>query len=88
MIYDPVARLDRQKCPSTFKGHIFCGICLFTNLALSASALVTKYLNQVFIVTLKSKTKSPITLSQLPIIQNWLLLITVAALPSFYLLAR
>jgi hypothetical protein len=47
----PMLAWIARNAPSTLKATFFAVMASFTNLALSASALLTKYLNQVFVVT-------------------------------------
>lgn len=77
----PMLAWIAKNAPANLKATFFAVMASFTNLALSASALGTKYLNQVFLVTREVKDRAtgqitvPADYSQL----GWLLL-TVATL--------
>ena len=53
----PLLAWIAKNAPAHLKATFFAVFASFTNLALSASALGTKYLNQVFIVTREVKDK-------------------------------
>ena len=53
----PLLAWIAKNAPAQLKATFFAVFASFTNLALSASALGTKYLNQVFIVTREVKDK-------------------------------
>jgi len=53
----PLLAWIAKNAPSHLKATFFAVFASFTNLALSASALFTKYLNQIFIVTREVKDK-------------------------------
>ncbi len=77
----PMLAWIARNAPSRLKATFFAVMASFTNLALSASALATKYLNQIFDITrevrdrVSGAVEIPADYSQLG-----LLLITVAAL--------
>ena len=49
--------MDSKNAPSHLKATFFAVFASFTNLALSASSLGTKYLNEIFTVTREVKDK-------------------------------
>ena len=49
--------MDSKNAPSHLKATFFAVFASFTNLALSASSLLTKYLNEIFIITREVKDK-------------------------------
>ena len=53
----PLLAWIARNAPSHMKATFFAVFASFTNLALSASALGTKYLNEVFVVTREVKDK-------------------------------
>ena len=53
----PLLAWIAKNAPSHLKATFFAVFASFTNLALSASALLTKYLNEIFIVTREVKDK-------------------------------
>ena len=53
----PLLAWIAKNAPAHLKATFFAVFASFTNLALSASALGTKYLNQVFVVTREVKDK-------------------------------
>jgi hypothetical protein len=53
----PLLAWIAKNAPENMKATFFAVFASFTNLALSASALGTKYLNQAFIVTRQVKDK-------------------------------
>jgi len=55
---DPDAGVDRQFGAGAAEGYLLRGDGLVTNLALSASALGTKYLNQIYIVSREVRDKT------------------------------
>jgi hypothetical protein len=75
----PMLAWIARNAPVELKATFFAVMASFTNMALTASSLLTKYLNQIFIVTREVKDQStgtvqvPADYSQL----GWLL-ITVA----------
>ena len=84
----PLLAWIAKNAPAHLKAT-FAVFASFTNLALSASALGTKYLNQVFIVTREVKdkiTNDIVTTADYS--ELGFLLITVTAIRSFYRLAR
>ncbi|MDC1134085.1 hypothetical protein OAT42_04080 [Alphaproteobacteria bacterium] len=52
----PILAWIAQSAPSHLKATFFAVLASFTNLALSASNLGTKYLNQIFVITREVKT--------------------------------
>ncbi|MFD3189463.1 hypothetical protein ACFMPD_04210 [Sedimentitalea sp. HM32M-2] len=77
----PMLAWIARNAPTHLKATFFAVMASFTNLALSASALATKYLNQIFVITREVRDRAtdlitvPADYSQL----GWLL-ITVAGL--------
>ena len=75
----PLLTWIARNAPADLKATFFAVMASFTNLALSASSLLTKYMNQIFVVTREVKDRAtgaievPADYSQL----GWLL-ITVA----------
>jgi len=61
----PMLAWIAKNAPTNLKATFFAVMASFTNLALSASALATKYLNKIFVVTreVKNKTTDEITTS-------------------------
>ena len=53
----PLLAWIAKNAPSNMKATFFAVFASFTNLALSASALLTKYLNKIFVVTREIKNK-------------------------------
>ena len=53
----PLLAWIAKNAPSNMKATFFAVFASFTNLALSASALLTQYLNEIFIVTREIKNK-------------------------------
>ena len=53
----PLLAWIAKNAPSNMKATFFAVFASFTNLALSASALLTKYLNEIFIITREVKDK-------------------------------
>ena len=53
----PMLAWIAKNAPSNLKATFFAVFASFTNLALSASNLFTKYLNQIFVVTREVKDK-------------------------------
>ena len=76
----PILAWIAQSAPNHLKATFFAILASFTNLALSASNLGTKYLNELFIITreIKSKTGDIITASDYS--ELGVLLIIVASL--------
>ena len=76
----PILAWIARSAPAHLKATFFAVLASFTNLALSASNLATKYLNQVFIITREVKNKD----GTIKVTANYddlgLLLITVALL--------
>jgi hypothetical protein len=74
----PLLAWIARNAPAAMKATFFAVFASFTNLALSASALGTKYLNQVFVITRAVKDKvSGATLTSADYSELGLLLITV-----------
>jgi hypothetical protein len=76
----PMLAWIARNAPDSLKATFFAVMASFTNLALSASSLGTKYLNQIFTVT--REVKAPDGSVQIPAdySQLGLLLITVAVI--------
>jgi hypothetical protein len=53
----PLLAWIAKNAPSHLKATFFAIFASFTNLALSASSLLTKYLNEIFIITREVKDK-------------------------------
>ena len=66
----PLLAWIAKNAPAHLKATFFAVFASFTNLALSASALGTKYLNEIFTVTRKLRTKFLVKFKQLQIIQS------------------
>tara|TARA_E500000075_G_C6809191_1_gene229986 strand:- start:41 stop:643 length:603 start_codon:yes stop_codon:yes gene_type:complete len=77
----PLLAWIAKNAPSNMKATFFAVFASFTNLALSASALLTKYLNEIFVITrgVKNKVTGEIV-STSDYSELGLLLITVAIL--------
>ena len=78
----PILAWIAQSAPSHLKATFFAVLASFTNLALSASNLGTKYLNQIFVVTREVKSKTgeittPADYSELGILLITVLLLTL-----------
>jgi len=54
----PILAWIAQSAPSHLKATFFAILASFTNLALSASNLGTKYLNQLFVITREVKSEN------------------------------
>ena len=54
----PMLAWIAKNAPSNLKATFFAVMASFTNLALSASSLMTKYLNQIFVVTREVKDQA------------------------------
>lgn len=54
----PLLTWIARNAPSNLKATFFAVMASFTNLALSASGLLTKYMNQIFLVTREVKDRS------------------------------
>ena len=76
----PILAWIAQSAPSHLKATFFAVLASFTNLALSASNLGTKYLNQIFVVTREVKSKSGEITTQADYSELGILLITVLLL--------
>ena len=61
----PLLAWIARNAPAHLKATFFAVFASFTNLALSASALVTKYLNEIFTVTREVKDKVTGTIQSL-----------------------
>ena len=77
----PMLAWIAKNAPSHLKATFFAVMASFTNLALSASSLLTKYLNQVFTVTreVRDRATGEITMTADYSLLGWLL-ITVAVI--------
>ena len=77
----PMLAWIARNAPDNLKATFFAVMASFTNLALSASSLVTRYLNEIFVVTREVKNRATGTL-EVPAdySQLGILLITVLAL--------
>ena len=53
----PMLAWIAKNAPANLKATFFAVFASFTNLALSASNLITKYLNQIFVITREVKDK-------------------------------
>ena len=73
----PILAWIAQSAPSHLKATFFAVLASFTNLALSASNLGTKYLNQIFVVTREIKSKTGEVTTQADYSELGILLITV-----------
>jgi hypothetical protein len=75
----PMLAWIARNAPAHLKATFFAVMASFTNLALSASSLLTKYLNQIFVVT--REVRDPAT-GRVEVAANYgelgMLLITVA----------
>ena len=76
----PMLAWIARNAPSNLKATFFAVMASFTNLALSASSLGTKYLNQIFVVTREVKDDSGAILTAADYTQLGPLLITVTVL--------
>ena len=76
----PILAWIAQSAPSHLKATFFAVLASFTNLALSASNLGTKYLNQIFIVTREVKSKTGDITTQADYSELGILLLTVLLL--------
>ena len=76
----PILAWIAQSAPSHLKATFFAVLASFTNLALSASNLGTKYLNQIFVVTREVKSKSGEVTTQADYSELGILLTTVLLL--------
>ena len=74
----PILAWIAQSAPSHLKATFFAVLASFTNLALSASNLGTKYLNQIFVVTREVKSKSGEVTTQADYSELGILLTTVS----------
>ena len=54
----PILAWIARSAPSHLKATFFAVLASFTNLALSASNLGTKYLNQIFVISREVKTET------------------------------
>jgi hypothetical protein len=72
----PLLTWIARNAPSDLKATFFAAMASFTNMALTASSLLTKYMNQIFLVTREVKDRAtgtvqvPADYSQL----GWLLI--------------
>ena len=76
----PILAWIAQSAPSHLKATFFAVLASFTNLALSASNLGTKYLNQIFLVTREVKSKTGEITTQADYSELGILLLTVLLL--------
>ena len=76
----PILAWIAQSAPSHLKATFFAILASFTNLALSASNLGTKYLNQIFVVTREVKSKTGEITTQADYSELGILLLTVLLL--------
>lgn len=76
----PMLAWIARNAPSNLKATFFAVMASFTNLALSASSLGTKYLNQVFVVTREVQDEAGLIITAADYAQLGVLLITVALL--------
>ena len=76
----PMLAWIARNAPSNLKATFFAVMASFTNLALSASSLGTKYLNQIFVVTREVKDDSGAIVTAADYTQLGPLLITVTVL--------
>ena len=76
----PILAWIAQSAPSHLKATFFAVLASFTNLALSASNLGTKYLNQIFVVTREVKSKTGDITTQADYSELGILLLTVLLL--------
>ena len=73
-------KLKNKSVGSHLKATFFAVLASFTNLALSASNLGTKYLNQIFVITREVKSKTGEITTQADYSELGILLITVLLL--------
>jgi hypothetical protein len=78
----PILAWIAQSAPNHLKATFFAVLASFTNLALSASNLGTKYLNQIYVITREVKTnlgdiKIPADYSELGILMIIVCLLTL-----------
>ena len=76
----PILAWIAQSAPNHLKATFFAVLASFTNLALSASNLGTKYLNEIFVITREVKTKTGEIKTDADYSELGILLITVAIL--------
>jgi hypothetical protein len=76
----PMLAWIARNAPSGLKATFFAVMASFTNLALSASSLGTKYLNQIFVVTREVTDADGTVVTAADYTQLGPLLITVAVL--------
>ena len=76
----PILAWIAQSAPHHLKATFFAVLASFTNLALSASNLGTKYLNEIFIITREVKAKTGEIKTGADYSELGILLITVAIL--------
>ena len=76
----PILAWIAQSAPDHLKATFFAVLASFTNLALSASNLGTKYLNEIFIITREVKAKTGEIKTGADYSELGILLITVAIL--------
>lgn len=76
----PMLAWIARNAPSNLKATFFAVMAAFTNLALSASSLGTKYLNQIFVVTREVTDEAGVVTNPADYSQLGALLISVAVL--------
>ncbi len=76
----PILAWIAQSAPNNLKATFFAVLASFTNLALSASNLGTKYLNEMFVITRQVKSSSGEIKTEANYSELGVLLITVAVL--------
>ena len=76
----PMLAWIARNAPSNLKATFFAVMAAFTNLALSASSLGTKYLNQIFVVTREVTDEAGVVTTPADYGQLGALLITVAVI--------
>jgi hypothetical protein len=76
----PMLAWIAKNAPNNLKATFFAVMASFTNLALSASSLLTKYLNQLFVVTreVRDRESGAIVISEEYGSLGWLLIIVAA----------
>ncbi|MBI1363440.1 MAG: hypothetical protein GC134_05600 [Proteobacteria bacterium] len=83
----PMLAWIANSAPSNLKATFFAVMASFTNLALSASSLGTKYLNQMFVITREVKDATGAVITPADYSDLGMLLIIVTALSVFLPLA-
>ena len=80
----PILAWIAQSAPNHLKATFFAVLASFTNLALSASNLGTKYLNQIYVITREVKNDMGIIKTQADYSELGTLLIIVCALTLIF----